>query len=101
MEKFIKVLHYEPNHFGEVKTIANDFRRFQKMVEGFFQMVYIGGDLAIVCNDEGKIRNMELNRYIPRLQDTIAGPFFICRTKGEDCVSLTDDDIALLKALLP
>ena len=100
-EKYIKVIHYEPYKFGEVRTIANDWRRFQKQVEGNFEMHYIGGNLAIVCNEEGKIFNMEPNRFIPELADTIAGPFFICRTDGEECVSLTKADIKLLKELLP
>jgi len=34
-------------------------------------------DVVIICNEEGKINGMKLNRYIGH--DIIAGPFFNCR----------------------
>ena len=45
---------------------------------------------AIVCDDEGKIKCYELNRYIPNVH-IIAGTFFICGLGSEDFTDLPDD----------
>ena len=50
-------------------------------------------DLAcLVCNDEGLIHSMPLNRRVP-VYDVIAGPFFVCGLRGSNFSSLTDEQM--------
>lgn len=57
-------------------------------------------DAAIVCNDEGKICGMDLNRAIfdenRKMTDIIAGTFFICRAPAdsENFESLTEQQLS-------
>ena len=43
-----------------------------------------------VCNDEGKLNNMPLNRLLEDY-DILAGSFFVCGLRDGDFTSLTDE----------
>ena len=45
-----------------------------------------------VCNDEGLINGMPMNRAVERY-GALAGPFFICGISGENFCSLTDAQV--------
>ena len=47
---------------------------------------------CLVCNDEGLIRSMPLNRRVPDY-DIIAGPFFVCGLQENNFGSLTDEQM--------
>lgn len=73
----------------------------QKLVDGYIEAVYpfCGQNkpaLTLICNEEGKLRNMAPNRYVPAMQDVICGPFFVTNTDFTRGVSfdLTSNDIA-------
>lgn len=71
----------------------------QAIVGGYIEVYPLADDVAIVCNEEGKINGLELNRPIyhnGKIIEIIAGNFFIA---GDDIsigefVSLTDEQIA-------
>ena len=46
-------------------------------------------NVALICNDSGKVDGLPLNRCIEDY-DVIAGNFFICGFSGEEFCSLTD-----------
>ena len=50
-----------------------------------------------VCNEEGKINGLPLNRALRdedgHIYDIVAGDFFICDVSGEDFGSLSDEQI--------
>ena len=54
-------------------------------------------DVAIICNEEGKVNGMPLNRIIKdengQTIDIIAGTFFLCYApiESENFLSLPDD----------
>ena len=79
----MKVLVIEPGKQPVVKEIGNTLKDMQRMVGGYIQAYYPWMDeVAIICNDEGKIMGLPLNRSIfgehGELVDIIAGTFFIC-----------------------
>ena len=86
----LRVLLLKPGELAEIAEIEDNLESMQRLVEGNIEeyMPFEDasdprtGDCAIVCNEEGKMLGMELNRGIfdqnGRLQDIIAGPFFIC-----------------------
>lgn len=79
----MKVLVIEPVKQPVVKEIGNTLKDMQRMVGGYIQAFYPWMDeVAIICNDEGKIMGLPLNRSIfgehGELVDIIAGTFFIC-----------------------
>ncbi len=84
----MEVLLVEPGKEARMTEVSNDLRSLQSLVGGYIEATYPFDDpVALVCNDEGKIMQMPLNRA-PRgedgkIYDAIAGPFFICGL-GED-----------------
>jgi hypothetical protein len=92
IEKKIKILKIEPQRLPYEKEISNDLEGIQGEVEGLFECIYLGDNCILVCNEEGKLNGMELNRRVGN--DIIAGPFFIVGDSQDgEFVSLTDEQI--------
>ena len=79
----LKVIHVEPGKRANIIEIEDNLKAMQDLVGGMIEeyMPY-EDDVAIICNEEGKMRGMPLNRGIVgedgQLQDIIAGDFFVC-----------------------
>lgn len=89
----IKVLKIEPNKAPYKKEVVDELSDLQAEVGGgLIEVVGIDDDCIIVCNEEGRINFMELNRRVDNL--IIAGPFFICSTTEDgEFASLTDEQM--------
>lgn len=87
--EMIQVLLVEPGKYPHVIEINDDLKAMQDLVGGYIEEYCpFNDDVAIVCNDEGKIHGLPLNRavYDPdtnQLIDIIAGNFFIVGTPEE------------------
>lgn len=92
IEKTIRILKIEPQKLPYEKEINNDLEGIQGEVEGLFECIYLDDNCILICNEEGKLNGMELNRRVGN--DIIADPFFIA---GDSCdgefISLTDEQI--------
>ena len=87
------VLVVEPLKEPYVKEIASGYKSIQAEVNGTFQAVYPYADpVALVCNDEGKLLGMDLNRGLRddtgSLYDIVAGTFLVVGLGEENFVSL-------------
>ena len=93
----MKILIIEPMKKPYVKEIKDDLKSLQAVVGGLIQPVYPfpRDNVALVCNDEGKMFGMPLNRALrdPKtgeIWDIIAGTFFIVGVERNEFISLTD-----------
>ena len=91
----IKVVMLEPEKEAYVTEIDNSLGNMQRIVGGLIQAVYpFEEQVCIVCNDEGKITGLPLNRAVcwesGELVDIIAGTAFICSCSGQDFGSLSE-----------
>jgi len=105
----IKVLLVEPNKYPEIVEIEDNLEAMQSLVGGYIEeyMPY-NDNIAIVCNEEGKMMGLPLNRAIyeendvtdkkfyqtnRNMIDIIAGKFFICYAppESEKYMSLPDE----------
>ncbi len=96
--KHIKVLVCEPRMMVKEAEIRTDLSSLQRVVGGLIETYYpFDDDICIVCNDEGKLNGMALNRAIRddegKVQEVIAGPFFICGVDVEDFCSLSPEQL--------
>ena len=95
----IKGLLVEPYKLPKEIEIENTLDNLQSLVDGYIECVYLknDNDVVLICNDEGKINNMTLNRDIG--YDIIAGPFLIVGNDYEnaDFKSLTEEQILKYK----
>lgn len=90
------VLVIEPMKEPYAKEIDPGYRSLQKEVDGLIQAVYPYEDpVAIVCNDEGKLMGMELNRALRdedgQIYDIVAGTFLVVGIDDDDFGSLSPD----------
>ena len=89
----MEVLLVEPGKEARMTEVSNDLRSLQSLVGGYIEATYPFDDpVALVCNDEGKIMQMPLNRALRgedgKIYDAIAGPFLICGLGEDDFCSL-------------
>ena len=94
--KKMTVLMVEPGKVPYIKEIEPGLRSLQEQVGGFIEAVYPYEDLvALICNEEGKLMGMELNRALRdengHIYDIMAGPFMVVGLGEEDFTSLPDD----------
>ena len=93
--KSIEVLLVEPGQYAKMATIGSDLKSMQDVVGGSIQEAFFFRDpVSLVCNEEGKINGMPLNRAIRddvgNVVDIVAGIFFICGAEGESFSSLPE-----------
>ena len=81
--------------------LEHDLESMRRCVGGDIEAVYEPGgrDAALICNDEGKLLGLPLNRALRdekgEIYDVIAGTFFICGAPpdSESFTSLTDAQV--------
>ena len=85
------VLIVEPEKVPRMDRITGDLRSLQQVVGGCIEAVYPYDDpVAIVCNEEGKLIGLPLNRKLED-HDIIAGTFLVCGLSEDNFDSLTPE----------
>ena len=82
MSEKINVLLIEPGKYPKQIEIEDTLEAMQETVGGYIEeYMPFDDEIAIVCNEEGKMNGAELNRAIysddKEILDIIAGKFFI------------------------
>jgi len=95
----MKVVMVEPGQYARIEEMNTGLESLQKAVGGLIDCAYPWQEkVCIVCNDEGLLNGMPLNRNVEDYQP-IAGPFFVCGIEGDDFCSLTDEQAERYKAM--
>ncbi|MEG0164898.1 DUF3846 domain-containing protein [Anaerorhabdus sp.] len=84
----IKVVVIEPNQFPRTEEIEFTLKKMQEIVDGYIECINLENDIVLICNEEGKLRNLKANRCIG--SEIIVGTFFIVGTSDDTFISLTD-----------
>lgn len=94
----LKVLMVKPGELAYPIEIEDSLESMQKTVGGMIEeYMPFEDDVALVCNEEGKMLGLPLNRAIKvndnEIADIIAGDFFICYAPidSEKFLSMPDD----------
>lgn len=94
----IVVLVVAPGEKPVLDTIDGSLESMQKIVGGYIeQYMPFEDEVAIICNEEGKINGLPLNRSIKNengeIIDIIAGTFIICYAPfdSENFLSLPEE----------
>lgn len=90
------VLLVKPGEAPLSVEMDSDLKAMQEAVGGCIEAVYPYEDrVALVCNDEGKLIGMELNRAVRHADgntmDIIAGPFLVCGLSADNFCSLSPE----------
>ena len=89
----MNVLVVEPLKAPYEKEIDPGLESLQHEVGGWIEAMGLDEDACIICNEEGKLNGLELNRSIKddrgRISDIIAGTFLVVGSGEENFDSLT------------
>lgn len=84
----MRILLVEPSKRPVLKEIDGSLKSMQEIVGGTIQALYpFEEPVALICNDEGKLLGLPLNRALRdsegRIYDVVAGTFFLCGAPEE------------------
>lgn len=90
----MKVYVFSKDYKGE-KEIENSLEALQEFVGGYIEVISLGENVVLICDDEGKIKQKEPTLFLNFKNGTevIVGNCSICNVKGEEFDSLTEGQI--------
>lgn len=95
MSNKIRILVVEPFKEPYQIKIEHTLKNLQKIVDGYIEILQLEHNVDIICNDEGKINKLPLNRFVD--YDIIAGTFIIAGYKDSETISLSKKQIKKYK----
>lgn len=96
--KKLKAVVVRPGQFAKIEEIDSNLETLQSIVGGHIEQICLWDDyeVALICNEEGKVNNLPNNRAIynevGNILDIIAGTFLIMGLGEENFRSLTDEE---------
>lgn len=84
----IKVIIKRPGEKPYTTWISDRLENLQKTVEGYIETVTVSTDLVIICNEEGRIRNLPYNCTI--LGADFFGTILLAGINGEEFGNVPD-----------
>ena len=91
----IRILVVEPNKEPYKKKIPHTLEDMQRVVGGLIEFVELEYNVDLICNEEGKIYNLPMNRAIQN--DIVTGTFFIAGQHNGETISLSKKQIKRYK----
>lgn len=97
MNNKIRILVVEPNKEPYQLKIEHKLENLQQIVGGLIEFVELEHNVDLICNEEGKLDNLEFNRVITN--DIICGTFFIVGQHKGETISLSKKQIKKYKKI--
>ena len=94
----IDILILEPNKQPYTKSIENDLKACQEIVEGYIEVIRLKDGACLVLNEDGKIMGLPFCRdlNVVGYNDFVVGNAFICNSDMEgNFTSLEESQIKL------
>lgn len=95
MSNKIRILVVAPTKEPKQIKIEHTLKNLQEIVGGLIECVELEHNVDLICNEEGKINNLELNRVVGT--DVIAGTFIVAGYHLGNTISLSKKQIKKYK----
>lgn len=86
-DPFLRVLVKRPGLPLRAEVVENTLRSMQELIDGPIGCITVTEDLAIVCNEEGRLRGLSPSASILGMQ--FVGPVAFVGVRGEDFTDIT------------
>ncbi len=99
----INVLIREPGKEARIEEIEDDWKTYSEIMGGgFIETVAMPGIKGVraIIDDEGKLKSLAPNIYLPEYDDLLVGTAIFVTTKGENFAGLDDAQIEKVKAYI-
>ena len=98
-EKQILVVIKRPGEAAYVEPLfENTLEAFQKEVGGYIEAYTVAEDLALICNDEGRLRGLPYNLTV--LGEHFVGTVIAVGVKGEEFASIHGSCVSLVLRIM-
>ena len=87
----MKVVIKKVGEQAQVAEIENTLDALQKFVGGHIEVVSVGGEIIMICNEEGKLNGLEYNFKLGN--DFIVGNVLFVQAKDDDFTDLSDSNV--------
>ena len=98
----MRVIFCEQGEPARAVEICNELEEMQSIVGGLIEIVPVIDGIAMVCNEEGKLRDdLKPNRFVwlNERNEVIYGNFFFCGADGKELIDVPEHFEAILLAL--
>lgn len=95
---FIRVLIKRPGEALRAQVVENTLEALQNLVGGPIECITITSDLALVCNEEGRL--LGLSPSVTVLGVQFVGPVAFVGVRGEDFMDITRAGERLVRRLV-
>lgn len=99
----ITVVHKHPGMEPKLVVVDNELHALQALVDGYIEigayLCHTASDaLVVICNEEGKLRGLDINVLVDRGYgiDALVGPVFGAKLHDAEFADLTEDEAQLL-----
>ena len=93
----IRVLIVEPGREPKQVRLDYSLTNLQRIIGGLIEFVQLDHNTDLICNEEGKLMNLKLNRVLGR--DIVAGTFLVVGNHYGKTISLSKKQIKKYKRL--
>lgn len=78
----MRVIIKRPGEKAKYEEIENSLSELQRVVGGYVETVTLASDAVIICNEEGRIHNLDFNLNFCGLD--LYGPVIFAGVKGDE-----------------
>jgi hypothetical protein len=90
-EKEIKIIRCDVGETPVIEIIENELEPMQKIVGGYIEVLRVGDDILLICNEEGLLQQLPPN--FRTQYGMIVGNVIFVGEKGTEFASLTSKQI--------
>lgn len=92
---YIKAFGKMPGHPFHAVWIRNDLKEMQRFIDGFIEPVQITDDIAVICNEDGRLLGMPHNCEICGID--FCGPLLIVGVKGDEFTDIPEGALEFIE----